>query len=121
MRRLLFLPVVAGYLALATAPAFAWGAIAVDDEKGSGGSNVGYGYVTGEDTEKGAERGALRECRAKNKSCKVAITFEACGAYAASANRWGTGEGATKGAARRIALANCANEACKLVVAECDE
>lgn len=121
MRRSCLFPVLAGFLVLAPASAFAWGAIAVDDEKGTSGSGVGYGYVTGADDEKAAERGAMKECRAKNKSCKVAITFETCGAYAASANRWGTGEGSTKGAARRTALANCANEACKLVVAECDE
>jgi hypothetical protein len=119
MRRSLLKPILAGFLCLAPVSAFAWGAIAVDDEKGS--SNAGFGYVTGEDSEKAAERGAMKECRARNKSCKVAITFESCGAYAASANRWGTGEGVTKGAARRIALANCGNEACKLVVAQCDE
>ena len=113
--------VLACFLAMAPASALAWGAIAVDDEKGVSGSGVGFGYVTGEDNEKAAERGALKECRAKNKACKVAITFETCGAYAGSANRWGTGEGVTKGAARRAALANCGNEACKLVVSECNE
>ncbi|MCA0401138.1 MAG: DUF4189 domain-containing protein [Proteobacteria bacterium] len=112
---------LAATIALAPTHVMAWGAIAVDDGKGRSADDVGYGYVVGANTEKEANSGALKQCRAKNKSCKVVIAFETCGAYAVSGNRWGTGEGVTKGAARRIALANCGNEACKVVAAECDE
>lgn len=100
--------------------AFAWGAIAVDDQDGQKADDVGYGYVTGEESEDAAKRGALRECRKKNKTCKVMITFETCGSYAVSGRRWGTGEGSTEGAARRVALLNCGNAACKPVISECN-
>lgn len=112
---------LAGLMALTPAAALGWGAIAVDDSKGQNADDVGYGFVIGEDSEKAANNGAIKQCKTKNKSCKAVIAFEQCGAYAVSGNRWGTGEGVTKGAARRQALANCGNEACKLVVAECDE
>jgi len=112
---------LASLLALAPASAFAWGAIAVSDGKGQSADDVGYGYSTGQDSEADAKKSAMKSCRAKNASCKVVVTFETCGAYAVSGNRWGTGEGETKGAARRYALANCGNEACRLVLAECDE
>ena len=108
-------------LALAPTGVLAWGAIAVSDGKGQSAEEVGYGYVVGEDSEDDAKKGAMKECRAKNKVCKVVVTFETCGAYAVSGSRWGTGDSSTKGAARRQALANCGNEACKLVIAECDE
>ena len=84
MRRTIILPALAGFLVLAPAAAFAWGAIAVDDEKGVSGSGVGYGYVTGEDNEKAAERGALKECRARNKSCKESTRNMPARAMAAS-------------------------------------
>lgn len=112
---------VAGLLALAPASAMAWGAIAVSDGKGQSADEVGYGYQLGSDTEDEAKKGAMKECRAKNKTCKVVVAFETCGAYAVSGSRWGTGDSSTKGAARRQALANCGNEACKLVISECDE
>lgn len=111
---------LAGLVALAPTSVFAWGAIAVDDEEGQSAAEVGYGYVTGESSEAAAKRGALKECRAKNSSCKVVLAFESCGAYAVSGKRWGTGEGSSAGGARRQALANCANEACKVVIAECN-
>lgn len=102
------------------AAAFAWGAIAVQDGEGLSAADIGYGYVVNEKSENDARRGALHECRKKNETCKVAITFETCGSYAASGRRWGTGEGATEGAARRQALLNCGNAACKPVVTECN-
>jgi hypothetical protein len=102
------------------AHAFAWGAIAVDDKDGQSAADVGYGYVTGENSEEAARRGAMRECRKSNKTCKVMITFESCGSYAVSGRRWGTGEGVTEGAARRQALLNCGNAACRPVISECN-
>jgi Domain of unknown function (DUF4189) len=107
-------------LAFVPASAFAWGAIAVDDKAGQSAEDAGYGFVTGEKNEAAASRGAMKECRAQNKACKVVITFETCGAYASSGRRWGAGEGVTEGAARRKSLVNCGNEACKVVVAECN-
>lgn len=113
------LAVLVGALIMPAA-AFAWGAIAVDDQDGQKADDVGYGYVTGENSEDAARRGAMRECRKSNKSCKVMITFESCGSYAVSGRRWGTGEGVTEGAARRQALLNCGNVACKPVISECN-
>src|SRR5438132_11873470 len=64
-------------------PAFAFGAIAVDDEEGE--TDPGYGFVTGEDTREAAERKAMKECRSQgNKNCKVIVWFKQCGAYAAA-------------------------------------
>src|SRR5262245_14315482 len=75
--------------------AFAYGAIAVDDEEGD--DEPGYGFVTGEDSKEAAQSKALKECRKHgNKNCKVVVWFQKCGAYAASKKYYGYGYGATK-------------------------
>ncbi|CAN1561844.1 Domain of unknown function DUF4189 [Rhabdaerophilaceae bacterium] len=111
---------LAALLVLAPASAFAWGAIAVSDAEGKNAEEVGYGFVIDEDNEDDAKREALKACRANNRSCKVAVTFETCGGYAVSGSRWGSADAATKGAARRIALANCGNAACRVVTTQCN-
>jgi hypothetical protein len=103
-------------------PALAVGAIAVDDEVGLSSDQVGFGYVVGADDKKEAERGALRECRKQgNDSCKVAVWFEQCGAYAASEKHSGIGYGHSKEIARRQALDDCGSDHCRIVVAACEE
>jgi|GEM_PF-589539 hypothetical protein len=103
-------------------PALAVGAIAVDDDVGLSADQVGFGFVIGADDKKEAERGALRECRKQgNDSCKVAVWFEQCGAYAASREHSGIGYGRSKEVARRQALDECGTEHCRIVVAECEE
>lgn len=99
--------------------AFAVGAIAVDDEEGQ--AEPGFGYVTGAGSEAEAKAGALKECRASgNKSCKVAVWFKQCGAYAASKNYSGIGYGNSKRIAETKALEECGNSACKIIIADCE-
>lgn len=99
--------------------AFAVGAIAVDDEEGD--IDPGYGYVTGMKNEGEAKAGALKECRANgNKNCKVAVWFKQCGAYANSRKYSGIGYGASKKVAEAKALDECGNDACKIVVSDCE-
>jgi hypothetical protein len=111
----------AGLLLGAAQSAFAWGAIAVDDEAGQSAREIGYGYVTGANNEAAAERGAMAECRKRNnKNCKVVLTFESCGAYAADRSKWGTAEGISENASRRNAIAQCGTAACKVAVSVCN-
>lgn len=99
--------------------AFAFGAIAVDDEEGD--TDVGYGIVTGMDSEKEAKAAALKECKASgNENCTVAVWFKECGAYANSRNHSGIGYGKTKQIAEKKALDECGVKACKIVVSDCE-
>lgn len=112
--------VTAGLTAVAT-PAFAVGAIAVDDEAGQTGKDAGYGIGHGEDR-RSAEHDALRECRkAGNDSCKVAVWYKNCGAYAASRNYFGIGYGDSEDVAKHKALEDCAKDGCHIVVSDCDD
>ncbi len=98
--------------------AYAAGAIAVDDEEGE--RDPGYGVVTGASSRDEAGRGAMAECRKQgNKACKVAVRFDACGAYASSRKNSGIGYGKTEDVARTMAMNECGTRACKIVVAEC--
>lgn len=100
--------------------AFAYGAIAVDDEVGE--DEPGYGISTGEDTRAAAERAALKECRkAGNTNCKVAVWFQGCGAYAASRKYYGIGYGKTLKIAERMALEQCGRGSCEVKLSECDD
>ena len=106
---------------LASAPAFAVGAIAVDDEVGLSADQVGFGWATGADSRKEAEHKAMKACREHgNDSCKVVVWFETCGAYAASKEHYGIGYGASREVARSQALEQCGTEHCRIVVAECE-
>ena len=102
-----------------SSPVLAYGAIAVDDERGQ--SEPGYGFATGKDSQESAKRAAMRQCRdAGNDHCKVAVWFKQCGAYAASKRYYGYGYGDTKGVAARKALEMCARDSCRVVVAKCE-
>jgi hypothetical protein len=105
-----------------TGAAFGWGAIAVDDAIDTHPDDVGYGFSTGHNSEAAAASGALDECKdAGNESCKVVLTFKACGAYATSKRKFGVGEGSTKQRAEQAALIMCGQQSCQVVSAECDE
>lgn len=106
-------------MALSSSSAFAYGAIAVDDEVGE--SDPAYGFATGEDTADDAKKQALKYCREYGtKNCKVAVWFKKCGAYAASKKYYGYGYGDSKKIASDKALEMCGNSNCKVVVAECE-
>jgi hypothetical protein len=115
-------PVLA--FALFAAPftaARATGAIAVDDEVGRSANDVGYGYVIDRDSREEAENGAMRECRHHgNDSCRVAVWFDQCGAYASSREHSGTGYGNSDRVARARAMDECGSDRCRIVVSACD-
>ncbi len=101
-------------------PAFAVGAIAVDAAPGSSASEVGYGIGHGA-TRAQAERRALHTCRRQgNRSCKVAVWYKVCGAYAKSRQRYGYGYGNSLDSAETHALNGCNNRRCRIAVSDCD-
>jgi hypothetical protein len=110
--------VVALGVMLAATQSFAAGAIAVDDEAGTKAADVGYGIGSGSTREE-AGASALVECRkAGNSSCKIAVRYDTCGAYAASHDYTGIGWGSSESEARNNALSSC-GAGCKLVVSDC--
>lgn len=98
--------------------AFAFGAIAVDDQRGD--RDPAYGFAIGQDSRAAAERKALNFCREHGKHCKVAVWFETCGAYATSKNYYGYGYGKTRAKATAEALKGCGRKDCAIVVAKCE-
>lgn len=102
-----------------SSPAFSYGAIAVDDQRGD--REPGYGFSVGHHSEDGARRAALEACRESgNHRCKVAVWFKRCGAYASSSRYYGYGFGDTKTTAVRNALDSCGRKSCEVVVAKCE-
>lgn len=100
--------------------AFAYGAIAVDDEVGE--SDPGYGLAVGEDTQDAARKAALKYCREQgNTQCKVVVWFKQCGAYAASKKVYGYGFGATKKIAETKAIQMCGRPQCEVKVSDCED
>jgi hypothetical protein len=111
---------IAAALICIPATVFAAGAIAVDDEAGQNPSDVGYGYATGHSSRDEAGAAALRNCRREgNRSCKVAVRFDECGAYAASRRNYGIGWGSSERVARQNALSQC-DDNCRIVFAICE-
>ena len=105
----------------ATAPAFAVGAIAVDDTAGSKPSDAGYGIGFG-DTKASAQTAAITKCKESgNDSCKVAVWFEKCGAYASSAEKYGIGWGGSEADAKSKAMDQCGNGNCRVVASDCND
>ncbi len=99
----------------------AYGAIAVDDEVGYKADEVGYYIATGESSKESAKKAALKGCKdIGNKNCEVVAWFETCGAYAVSKKYSGIGYGSTKEIAINMALDNCGDSSCRIVVAECE-
>lgn len=106
---------VLGFLQITSA--FAFGAIAVNDQQGMSASEAGYATGWG-GTRKEAERNAVKNCvAAGNDDCTVAVWFETCGAYAGDRVNYGIGYGSTKRQAEDKALEDCPN--CKIVVSDC--
>lgn len=100
--------------------AMATGAIAVDEQQGD--DEPGYGISSGQADKASAQRVALSECKkAGNKSCKVVVWFEGCGAYASSAKFYGVGYGKTQAIAEKKALDACGKGSCEVKVSDCDE
>ena len=110
---------VALALMLGMGHALAEGAIAVDDTAGSKPSAAGYGIGFGDDKES-AKEAALEKCKSMgNDSCKVAVWFKKCGAYASSNEKYGIGWGDSISDAKSTALDQCGNDNCRVVASEC--
>lgn len=102
------------------ASAYAAGAIAVDDEEGQHHEDVGYGVAVGEHNRDEAAGAAMRRCRQEgNKSCRVVLRFDKCGAYAVSSSHFGVGWGNSLRAAQTMSLKECGSN-CRVVVSECE-
>ena len=96
-----------------------WGAIAVDLGKYESSPLYGIGGGASED-EAGAN--AMKFCsQAGGTHCKLQTTYAQCGAYAASHTSGGWGKAPTKKTAEIQALGGCGEDACKIVVSDCNE
>ena len=104
-------------------PAFArdatWGALALDTAKAEKAPAYGVG---GADTEEEASSIAMDFCeKAEGVSCKVAVTYEKCGALAVSGKgEAGWGKSDSKDGAEEQAMEACAADACDVVVSDCN-
>jgi hypothetical protein len=104
-------------MTISATSALATGAIAVNDGMGTSAEEVGYGVGWGAD-KAAAEADAIKQCtEAGNDTCKIAVSFEGCGAYVGDRVNVGAGFGATKEDAEKMALAKCSD--CKVIVSEC--
>ena len=101
--------------------ALAAGAIAVDDSVGTKASEAGYGVGSGSTREKAAADAVAQCKKAGNDSCEIAVRYDMCGAYAASTEYAGIGWGKSEADARKKALEDCGDSACKVVVSDCSE
>ncbi len=96
-----------------------WGAISADEVIGEKDPYWGTG---GGDSKNEATRESQKNCRdAGGSDCHVMVTFQQCGAYAASKKYSGTGVAANKKAAESKALAECNNSNCSVVVSDCND
>ena len=117
LRKQIFFAAIA--LLFGASHAFAEGAIAVDDTAGSKPSAAGYGIGFGDDKES-AKAAAMAKCKGMgNDSCKVAVWFKKCGAYASSNEKYGIGWGDSENVAKETALDQCGNDSCRVVASEC--
>ena len=97
---------------------YKWGSIAVDLTKPD--RDPGYGIGGGE-TEDEAKEEAIKACKDYgNKGCKVVVSYEDCGAYAASKKGGGFGINTTKKTAEAKAMSGCDDDGCKVVVSDCN-
>jgi hypothetical protein len=79
-----------------------------------------YGTGNGA-TKEEAEKNAQKFCtEAGGKECSVKISYQQCGAYAASAQSSGKGVGETKKTAEDQAMSDCKDSDCKIVVSDCN-
>jgi hypothetical protein len=121
MRNLLAAAMLAAFVSLAYAgSAFAWGAIVVDHDYGEDPEDSGYVMITQKHpTSQAAASEAMLACQENGDHCEVMLTFQKCGAYAASKTNFGVGAAASLKAAERRAVASCKGAGCRVVVSDC--
>ncbi|OYU46857.1 MAG: hypothetical protein CFE31_19520 [Rhizobiales bacterium PAR1] len=116
----LMLAVTAGglFLGAGAASADEWGAISIDLTKAERSPYYGIGGGGSEDE---ATKNAQKFCgEAGGKECKVVVTYNQCGAYAASKTGGGWGKSTTKKTAEAQAMSGCNADSCKIVVSDCN-
>jgi hypothetical protein len=115
---LVIAPLVVGAFA---AQAETWGSISVDfPGEGHSMANPAYG-IGGGDSKAEAIANAQKFCgESGGKACKTAVSYAKCGAYAAADAHGGTGFADTKKIAEANAIAGCAQDACKILVSDCN-
>lgn len=110
-------------VATLSTPSFAddtkWGAIALDTKKAEKEPAWGVG---GSDTEQDASDIAMKFCKdAGGAECKIAVTYEQCGALAVDGKgAAGWGKGPTKAESEKQALDGCAAGDCSVVKSDCN-
>jgi hypothetical protein len=77
--------------------------------------------VARQDAEASTARVAAKSCAADGTGCLPADAYKSCGAFVADNNRHGYGFGIGKAAATSKAQEMCGQEACAVVVAECED
>ena len=93
--------------------------IVIDDNMGGAKGNGDYAVGQGV-TRQEAERIAMSNCTSGgNRACKIKVTYQQCGAYAAAARTSGTGLGPTMDQASATALATCHDQTCRVIIADC--
>lgn len=103
---------------LTAAHADSWGAIAVDLTKAEKEPYYGLGGGGSEDE---AVKNAMKFCKdAGGETCKLAVTYNQCGAYAASHAHGGWGKAPTKADAEAQSISGCGDDHCKVVVSDCN-
>lgn len=102
-----------------SAYAAGWGAIAADEVVGEKDPYYGVG---GGDSKGEAEKNAKSFCKeAGGRNCEVLVTYQRCGAYAASRKYSGVGTATTKKAAEEKALDACNNSNCSIAASDCND
>ena len=98
-------------------PATGWDSISIDGSAGEDHPYYGKGVGI---TRNEAEQGAQKSChKVGGKQCKIVLSFQQCGAYAASARSTGKGTGTTKQIAEAQAISDCHSIDCKIIVSDC--
>lgn len=120
MKKILFAAVVASAAMTAPVAALAddlFGALAYSSSTGS------FGWSTGFNTRRAAEREALGNCGDQANDCEIATYFQnACGSIAAGSNGgWGADWADHMGEAERKAMRICRKNdtGCSIVVTKC--
>lgn len=99
---------------------FAFGAIAVEDNRGKG--QPKFGLVVGYRSADEASKAAIYKCTANGGAdCIVTVNFERCGAVSASDKSFGIGWGIMGKRARIMSLKNCGNDDCRVIDNVCED
>lgn len=101
-----------------SASADSWGAISIDFKTAQTDPYFGVGGGSSEDE---AITNAQKFCvEAGGAECKTVVSYQQCGAYAASGKGGGWGKSSTQKTAEAQAMAGCNDDACKIVTSDCN-